>query len=1129
MDKIEFMKSINFELIRPHREELADLGGLAEFHLYVDPGSALVKLRSFAEYVVKDIYAQERLPKLHRPQLIDLMQNDAFEQVVDRSLLNHLHYLRIQGNGPAHGEPAETSTAKIALGIAHQVASYMAIRYYGVALESIADFEIPGNLADTEALQREKTSYKKLAEKKATEVERLLAEVDTLRAKLDATPATEAERERALRASQSASAALSWDEAKTRALMIDALLSKAHWDIGNIEQVRLEFEVLHQPTASGIGYADYVLWGDNGLPLAVIEAKKSGADLSRGREQARMYADGLEKMTGQRPVIFYSNGYETHLWDDAQYNSARKIYGFYDKESLEYLIFQRNHRDPNPEQDNPDLSIADRAYQIEAVKTVVGHFQEQRRKALLVQATGTGKTRVAIAIVELLSRKRWLKRVLFLCDRNELRKQAGDAFKTHLPGETRCVIGAGQEVDPNARIYVATYPGMMNRFEQFNVGFFDLIIADESHRSIYNRYRDLFTYFDALQVGLTATPVKFIARNTFDLFGCENQDPTFEYTLEQAINNVPAHLVPFRVKDLTTGFLREGIKYDELSEEQREQLDEQANDAEDFNYEGKDIGKRVFNKDTDRIILQNLINNGIKDDTGSLVGKTVIFAVNQNHAEAMQKTFVELYPQFGDAVCKVIHNKVPRAEALIDEFKQSGNNFRIAISVDMLDTGVDIPALVNLVFAKPVKSWVKFWQMIGRGTRLCPNLFGRGRDKSEFLIFDHYGNFEYFDERYQEADIGARKSLLQWTFEARLALAEAAAEESNRDAFDTACRLLRSDINDLPQNSVLVRDNLRDVHILQQPGVVEKFEPATVNSLHNTVAPLMGQRTLSDKDAIRFDRLMAELQLCFVKGVARFEEKRLELLARIDRLAITIKAVREKDSLIKALRSSEWWDSADFKALELVRIELRGIMRYQQMLVQPGGGIHRIDVTEDIGGIREYDRIIDLTRTESLAYRFRIKTILDDMFDSNPTLQKIYNQQPVTDAELESLTSLVLTQNPGVDISLLVNFFPEAQDLHQAVMQLIGLDPAKVDAHFTDFMHGHPQLTPLQVKFLNLLKTLIASNGYITLGKLYEAPFTRLHAMGLDGVFPVNSVAEDLVQVIKPYIRPEAHSPIEIH
>ncbi|AQA20227.1 restriction endonuclease subunit R [Halioglobus japonicus] len=1123
------MKSINFELIRPYREELADLGGLAEFHLYVDPGSALVKLRSFAEYVVKDIYVQERLPKLHRPQLIDLMKNDAFMEVVDRSLLNHLHYLRIQGNGPAHGEPAETSTAKIALGIAHQVASYLAIRYYGVSLDSIPEFQTPENIADTESLQREKTSYKKLAEKQADEVERLLAELDALRAKLDAEPASSAEREQSLRASQSASAALTWDEAKTRTLMIDALLGKARWDIGNTDEVGIEFEVQHQPTASGIGYADYVLWGDNGLPLAVIEAKKSGADLSLGREQARMYADGLEKMTGQRPIIFYSNGYETHLWDDVQYNSARKVYGFYDKESLEYLIFQRSHRDPAPEQDNPDLSIADRAYQIEAIKTVAGHFQQQRRKALLVQATGTGKTRVAIAIVELLLRKRWLKRVLFLCDRNELRKQAGDAFKTHLPSETRCIIGAGGEVDPNARIYVATYPGMMNRFEQFNVGFFDLIIADESHRSIYNKYRDLFTYFDALQLGLTATPVKFIARNTFDLFGCENQDPTFEYTLEQAINNVPPHLVPFRVKDLTTGFLREGIKYEALSEEQREQLDEQTSDAEDFNYQGKDIGKRVFNKDTDRIILQNLINNGLRDDTGSLVGKTVVFAVNQNHAEALQKTFVELYPQYGDAVCKVIHNKVPRAEALIDEFKQPGNNFRIAISVDMLDTGVDVPALVNLVFAKPVKSWVKFWQMIGRGTRLCPDLFGPGKDKREFLIFDHYGNFEYFNESYQEADTGTRKSLLQWTFEARLELAEGAVEAGNRDAFDTSCKLMRSDINDLPQNSVQVRDNLRDVHILQQPDIVEVFEAATVSTLRETIAPLMGQRTLSDKDAIRFDRLMAELQLCFVKGAACLEEKRLELLARVDRLAITIKAVRDKDALIKALRTSEWWDAADFAALEQVRTELRGIMRYQQALVQPGGGIHRIDVTEDVGEIREHDRTVDLTRTESLAYRFRIKTILEDMFDVNPTLQKIYNQEPVTDAELESLTSLVLTQNPGVDISLLVDFFPEAQDLHQAVSQLIGLDPEKVDGHFTEFMHEHPQLTPLQVKFLNLMKTHIATNGYITLGKLYEAPFTHLHAMGLDGIFPVDTVAEDLVKVMTPYVRPESDGSAEVH
>jgi type I restriction enzyme R subunit len=355
----------------------------------------------------------------------------------------------------------------------------------------------------------------------------------------------------------------------------------------------------------------------------------------------------------QRPVIFYTNGYETFIWDDRQYNTYRPVYGFYSKDSLEYLIYQRQYRVAELEQHNPDLKIADRPYQIEAIKTVAAHFQTQRRKALIIQATGTGKTRVAIALAELLLRTGWAKRVLFLCDRKELRVQADDAFKQNLPSEPRCVIGETNKVDQTARIYIATYPGMMNRFAQLDVGFFDLIIADESHRSIYNKYRDLFDYFDALQVGLTATPVKFISRNTFDIFDCETTDPTFEFGLDAAINNEPPYLVPFRVKDLTTDFLRDGIHYSQLNDEQKKQLEEDlgADEAQRTTVAGKDIGRKIFSEDTDRIILENLINNGIKDETGSLVGKTIVFAQRQDHAEHLEKLFCQLYPQYGTKVC----------------------------------------------------------------------------------------------------------------------------------------------------------------------------------------------------------------------------------------------------------------------------------------------------------------------------------------------------------------------------------------------------------------------------------------------------------------------------------------------
>ena len=365
-------------------------------------------------------------------------------------------------------------------------------------------------------------------------------------------------------------------------------------------------------------------------------------------------------------------------------------------------------------------------------------------------ATGTGKTRVAVALCDALIRARWVRRILFLCDRRELRKQAYNAFKDYLPGEPRTLITADTAHDRDKRIYLATYPAMMKCYQTFDVGFFDLIIADESHRSIYNRYRDLFAYFDALQVGLTATPVQFVSRDTFGMFRCEAGDPTFNYGFAEAINHVPPYLVPFEVQTHTTPFLREGIRYSQMTREQRDKLEAEDPEPALVEYDREVVDRRVFNKDTNRLILRNLMEQGIRDGTGSRVGKSIIFARDHNHAVLLQALFDEMYPQYAGSFCRVIDHYDPRAEELIDEFKGLVDRpkLTIAISVDMLDTGIDVPGIVNLVFAKPVYSYVKFWQMIGRGTRLCPNLFGPGKDKTHFLIFDHWGNFEWFGLRW---------------------------------------------------------------------------------------------------------------------------------------------------------------------------------------------------------------------------------------------------------------------------------------------------------------------------------------------------------------------------------------------
>lgn len=1125
MDRIIFMQSTNFEFLRPENENLANLAGLAEAVIFIDPGSALTRLRGFAEEVTRAIYKEEILPRLPQASFHELLKNSVFEHCVNKSLIHQINFLRLQGNETAHGAKGDVRNAQIALGIAHQLAMYMALKYYGKKQSDIPSYiDIKDPTAELHQLKKSVSDYEKELKEKEEKIKDVLDALDRERTKHSAVISEPAPQDALKRknASQQVADSLQWNEAKTRALLIDAMLIQAGWDVTNNDQVGIEVQVDFPDNPSGKGYVDYVLKGDNGQPLAVVEAKKSGnTSLHAGREQARLYADSLERMGYQRPVIFYTNGYETFIWDDKQYNTYRPVYGFYSKDSLEHLIYQRSYRKADLERHNPELSIADRPYQIEAIKTVAAHFQKQRRKALIIQATGTGKTRVAIATAELLLRTGWAKRILFLCDRKELRIQADEAFATNLGSEPRCVIGETNQIDKTARIYIATYPGMMNRFAQLDVGFFDLIIADESHRSIYNKYRDLFDYFDSLQLGLTATPVKFLSRNTFDIFDCETTDPTFEFGLDAAINNEPPYLVAPKVKDLTTEFLRDGIHYNDLSDEQKRQLENDVGieEAKNTTIAGKDIGRKIFSEKTDKIILENLINNGIKDATGSLIGKTIIFAQRQDHAEHLEKMFCQLYPQYGSAVCKVIHNAIPKVDSLMKEFKKPDNDFRIAISVDMLDTGIDVPEVVNLVFAKPVKSWVKFWQMIGRGTRLRKDLFGPGKDKSEFLIFDHYGNFEFFEQEYKEPEDAGSKSLLQTTFEARLELVQAAIKSNHAKAFDAAVKLIAADINDLPDDSIAVKRELRIVHQLQQTDLLQKMDAKTLHVLTSTIAPLMSARVLRDKHATQLDKLMALIETCFVEKASCFDDGRDQLLQELDSLAVTIQAVRQKDAVIDLVRSADFWQNATIEKLEHARQELRGIMKYRKT---QSGGMYTTPTTKtEDGEVQEAERkVVIAGASEAMIYRRRLKSILDEMVAANPILQKIRQGELIQESELQTLTSTILTAHPGVSLTVLNEFYGRTADqLYITIRELIGLDAQAVETHFTSFLHAHPTLTAQQVQFINLLKNFIAQHGAITEDKLFEPPFDRISHMGISGVFNADDV-NTLVAVLKPFLRP---------
>ncbi|MBI9083883.1 MAG: DEAD/DEAH box helicase family protein [Desulfobacterales bacterium] len=1120
MDRI-IMKSENFEFLREKWPELASLGGFAEQYAWPDPAGAMVKLRAYIESLIHRFYDENSLGRPQQASLIDLLSQDEFKQSVPSVVLNALHSIRLAGNKAAHAEPIHRFNVHDLLQNAFDLGRWLHIVSGGNQQDCPA-YRAPEKpqaaFESAEALKQEKRRIQEKLAANEMEMQSLLSELEAARSKTRAAQKRIEALEAILNTGKVAADILGFNEDATRKRLIDTQLAVAGWDVGdggaNTGQVHQEEKVEYQPTKTGIGYADYVLWDDNGLPLAVIEAKKTAKSAEIGQEQAKLYADGLEKAHGQRPVIFYTNGFDIFIWDDAQGYPPRSLYGFYSKDSLQYLLFQRKNRRPLDTL-SPKTEIVDRLYQIEAIKRVAEKFSANRQTALIVQATGTGKTRVAIALTDLLNRASWVKRVLFLCDRKELRKQAKNAYNDFL-SEPMTIVSAGTAKDRDKRIYLATYPAMNKIYQTFDVGFFDLMIADESHRSIYNRYRDMFRYFDCLQVGLTATPVNFISRNTYRIFDCEDKTPTAYYALDQAVDE--GHLVHYEVYTHTTQFLRKGIKYKDLSDEQKHQLEEDGEEPKDFEFENHQIDKQIFNRDTNRAVIRNLMENGIREETGQTPGKTIIFARNHNHAVLLGEVFNELYPQYGGKFCRVIDNYDPRAEQLIDDFKShKDSDPRIAISVDMLDTGIDVPEIVNLVFAKPIRSLVKFEQMIGRGTRLCTDLFGDGKNKTHFRIFDHWGNFDYFEKHYKKAEPSVSKSLMQQLFESRLDLARTALDRSEPAAFNAVIGLIKEDLDRLSEDVISVRENWREKRTVSKTETLQAFTPATEQVLRRQMAPLMQWADIRGfVDAYRFDQLMTALQIAHLKKAGIFDDLKHQMLDRLSLLQMHLNPVREKAEIIRKVKRDAFWKSVTVESLETVRLQLRGIMKYAAKPTYTPIPPKFIDIHD---GEEKYQRLpTKLKFSDMPGFRKQVQEALLKVFDENPTLQKIKEGQPVSDADLNALTSLVLTRNPNVDQEILREFFEEtAGPLDHAIRGIIGMDAEAVNRHFSAFAARYPSLTAGQVSFLNLLKNHISRYGSIRVGQLYEAPFTTLHSDGLDGVFSDERMVDALLAILDTF------------
>ncbi|MCG7870983.1 MAG: DEAD/DEAH box helicase family protein [Candidatus Thiodiazotropha lotti] len=1114
------MQSQNFEYLRSRWPELASLCGFAEQYAQADPESALVKLRAYAERSVSIVYSEIGLPRPPMANFMEQLTNHSFEAVTPKVVIDKLHAIRIHGNKAAHGDKVTVSNALWLLREAWDLGRWMYATFASGDPKGLSEFQQP------RPPQSAKSQYKKerkaLLEqyaKQEAQMQALLSELDKEREKSAFLAKTAEELTSVQQKALSVAKELHFNEQTTRQRLIDTQMAGRGWEVGadgaDTEQVTQEEKIEHQPTKSGDGFADYVLWDDNGKPLAVVEAKKTAVDAEKGRHQARHYADGLEKMHGQRPVIFYTNGYDIWMWDDhpAQNYPPRRLYDFYSKSSLQFQIRKRAERKPfatvSPK---PDI-LTDRLYQHEALKRICERYEDKQRKALAVQATGTGKTRLAIALSDVCMQAGWAKRILFLCDRRELRKQAKNAYSEFLSAPT--TVLSSKSVDDTAnQVFVATYPAMMRIFGKFDPGFFDLVIADESHRSIYNIYGDLFRYFDALQLGLTATPVEMVSRSTCQLFGCDFKQPTSNYDLDRAIEE--GYLVPYEVVKHTTKFLRDGIKGHALTPEQVAELEDKGIDPNTLDFDSQELDRAIYNKDTNRKILQNLMENGIRQADGQTLGKTIIFARNHRHAKLLEELFDELFPQYSGKFCQVIDNYDPRAEDLIDDFKGEGSNdqLTIAISVDMLDTGIDVPEIVNLVFARPVKSPVKFWQMVGRGTRLCKDLLGKGKDKTHFQIFDHWGVVEYHGLKQRDVAVSQSKPMMQLLFETRLQLAKEAMNAAEVDFFDILAQWVHKTINSLDEKALAVRDKWKIKKQMSELETIRGFAPNTVILLETEIAPLMQWIDIrGHSDAYQWDLLITRIQKEKLKGSALFDDLVGDAIGLLHQLQMNLNQVKAKANQIKACREPSWWKAASLYELEEVRNQLRSIFKYRD---KGGGGGYEPPVIDIQDGyeIREQQSTY-LTSVDMRAYRVKVEQALLDLFDSDPVLQKIRQGQTVTGQELENLNALVHTQHPDIDLHTLKTFYGTAEPMEQILRTIVGLDEESVNSRFAEFVQAYPDLTAKQVQFLSMLKRQIGKSGAIELDSLYEMPFAKLGDP--DTVFDNDEQIDRLLDIVQSF------------
>lgn len=1157
--------STNFHFLEAEFTVFYDRAHKAEQLVITDPRASLFYARMALEVAVNWMFVNdEELELPYDKGLHNLLLQTSFKEQFNHKLYNELHLIKRTGNLAAHNSPVtdvDSSTVIEHLfyfskwfikSYANEYPSDIGLLDFNripkkgmstLSRKQIKDLEAQfNNELDTyqQQLQVKEEERQLLADENELfkkQIEALQAQIETN--KVEANVEDEVHHPR--------------NEAETRKYLIDVALREAGWDLKGVNDKEYKVQYMPKSTnASETGYVDYVLWDDDGLPLALVEAKRTLESASKGENQAQLYADCLEKMHGRRPVMYYSNGYEIFLWDDQFYKQSRPVHGFYTKAELQTAMFRRTHR-KDIRTATIDTEISGRSYQMRSIKSIAEHFAGTNksngkligtnRGALLVLATGTGKTRTSIAFSKLLLESNWAKRILFLADRTSLVDQAKRNFVKHLPEHTS--VNLLEEKDnPDARFAFSTYQTMMglidrNRDEEarfYGVGHFDLIIIDEAHRSIYKKYQAIFEYFDSLFLGLTATPIDRIDKNTYYSFGLADQSPTDAYTFEEAVDN--KHLTPYKSIELPTKFLREGIKYDELSDEEKEEFEEEILDGEEATgnewISNSELNSWLFNKPTAIETLRYLLENGIKKRGGDELGKTIIFAKNQKHAQFLKDTFMELdKEQFGNDYVKVITHNEPKAKEFINRFcdEEKERLPQIAISVDMMDTGIDAPSCVNLVFYKPVKSYAKFWQMIGRGSRLRPDLFGVGEDKTHFLIFDLCQNFEFFNENPKGAEYNTQKSLTEVLFGLRLRLAEYLKSDQfkeNESLQEFKTELLdglHKDIATLNLDRFDVKMKLEIVHEFGNDNreIWNHLSKRDAKRIEDELATLVKPQK-GDTDLARYyDKLLFTLITKRLETPNK-EEYLNSFIIPISKVAITSKkllkkttipAVKSKETLIKLPLDEDFWKIDGIAHLDKLRKGVRELVKYidpvDQRYVTTDFADHILnDQIKEGGFINEPGASYTPSPFQNNVYRLE-QLIREN--ENHITITRIRKGEAITNEELQALDDMLF--KGGIEKEAIEKELGKQFSLVRFIISLMGLSPEKVDIAFAKFINEY-QLNAVQIQFLDTIKKFLTTNGQIDPSKLYEAPFKNYHSMGIDGVFTPQQ-ADRIFEIVEDF------------